>query len=274
MFSDSFRAHNVSDIVMEKLKYLRDILVDPQHDPDEHYLYKYMSGDHIRLTSQHLGDSGVLALCQGRGLDRAITIGLPDNAIERPGGKAIAERISLSKSPMEINLSANDLTNNGTDMAEALLQIRLAAKNGDPEARIWLESRALLKEKTPSPPSLPAELWTCILSYVVGNDIVHTIISTLRVCTIATLCDLIHQPVKGSSSVLKYKKDAFIWDVKCAVRAVYVERLLSSSLCVRISEWRCAEEIYNKYDDGQYCVLRQNLRNEIDAMCQCPQSLN
>ena len=99
-----------------------------------------LGGDHISLSSQHLGDSGVLALCRGRGLDRAITIALPDNAIGRPGGEAIAERISSSKSLTSVDLHGNNLDSEGgkaiadaISSSESLTSIDLSQNDGGPE---------------------------------------------------------------------------------------------------------------------------------------------
>ena len=68
------------------------------------------------MSSQLVGDSGVIALCRVGALNRSETIKLSFNNIRSLGAEAIAKGISGSSSLTSIYLGWNDLTNEDEDM--------------------------------------------------------------------------------------------------------------------------------------------------------------
>ena len=67
-----------------------------------------VQNSHPNLSSQFLGDSGVIALCRVGVLNRVETINLSINNIRRLGAEAIAKGISSSSSLTSIDLHGND----------------------------------------------------------------------------------------------------------------------------------------------------------------------
>ena len=105
---------------------------------------------------------------------------------------------------------------------------------------------------------LTPELCVYIHSFVVASEIIDWMILSCRNAIADNLFALLRYTDYSLVSLI---------DIRDALYRAGRERIVTRRHVTMIERYREEEEMYNEFDDGPHCRLRERLRDQIDALC-------